>query len=325
MHSLLKKLLMVALAAPVLAFAQTPANPAVQTLVLVAGEPITTLDVKERADINYELLQLAGKKLDDQQKQALLQKSYNELIEERVLLNQARKVGILTSESEVQKAITEVAQAQNISTEELKANIIKKYGEKAWDTFNRDIKTDLTTKALKKQEVLDKVQVSQSEIDSFLSERKLGVGNPIPHNEILEAQHIFVAKPTPASKKKIDAAKKRIDAGESFETVGAAVSQSNAPVTAVVAIVDNDTAADPAIRALIPKLTVGSVSEVIKTPNGFHLFKAVARKSDDFTLNEQNESAKEAITAKKFETAYKTWYENLINEAKKNVIEEVKK
>lgn len=317
MNSLLKKLIIVAIATPVFAFAQTPADKVVAT---VAGEPITAQDVNERAGVNLSILKAEGRKLTKAQMNELGNSSFAELIEERVFLNQARKVGISISESDVAKGISELAQAQNVTADVLKANIMKQGGDKGLAMFNRDIKNELTIRALKKQEVLDKIKVTQPEIDDFLAKNKMGANNPIPKNEVLNALHIYVAKTTPASKKKIDAAKKRITAGESFETVGA-MSEADAPVGAGVSIVASDTNADPAVRALVGSLADGAVSDVIKTKGGFHLFKAVSHKTEELTLAKQNDLAKEALTQQRFEGEYKTWYENLVADAKKNIIE----
>ena len=92
MSSLLKKLLIVALAAPTFAFAQTSVDKVVAT---VAGEPITAQQVQERITVNVGLVNRdAGKavKLTKAQQDQIAQGSFNELIEERVLLNRAKTV-----------------------------------------------------------------------------------------------------------------------------------------------------------------------------------------------------------------------------------------
>lgn len=317
MNLLLKKLLIVALATPVFAFAQTPTD---KVLATVAGEPVTVQNVIERANVNLTLLKRAGKIPNKTQLQQIQDSSFSELIEERVLLNQARKIGISTSEADINKAVNELAQAQNLTSDALKASIVKQAGGQGLLAFNRDVNNELTINALKKQEVADKIQITPSEVDAFLIDKKLGANNPLPKNEILEALHIFVAKTTPASKKKIDVAKQRITAGESFEAVGA-ISEAGVPVNAPIALVSSDTAAAPEVRALINSLADGAVSDVIKTKNGFHLFKAIAHKTDEFTLDKQKQFAKDELTVQKFEAAYKVWYENLMNDAKKNLVE----
>ena len=320
MSSLLKKLLIVALAAPTFAFAQTSVDKVVAT---VAGEPITAQQVQERITVNVGLVNRdAGKavKLTKAQQDQIAQGSFNELIEERVLLNRAKTVGVAASDTEVNTALNNIAQSQNVTVDALKANVVKQGGEKAWAQFNRDLKNDMTIDALKKQEVLKKVKVTPAEIDAWLTEQKMGPNNPLPKTDVAEVVHIYVDGTSAASMKKIQAAKARIDKGEAFETVGT-VSDRKGSASTPLFIPANDEQADPAIRAAVGKLAAGSVTDVVKTKNGLYLFKAISNKTEELTLDEQKAMATDVLTQKKAQEEYKVWYTALMENAKKNLVE----
>lgn len=321
MNSLLKKLLMVALIAPTFAFAQVSVDKVVAT---VAGEPITAQEVQERININIAVSnQQAGKvlKLTTEQKNNIAQASLNELIGERVMLNKAKNIGVNVSESDVNTAINNMASSQNATVDQLKASILKRGGDKAWNAFNRDLKNELTFNALRTQEVVKKIQVSPEEIETFLASQKMGANNPIPKNEALEVRYIIAAKNTPASLKKIKAAQARIAKGESFETVGAAVTDEPEALTKPTYIALNDPAADAAVLSAVKNLPDGSVSEAVRAKRGVYLFKAVAHRVEEITLDKQTAMAKELLVERKADAASEAWYNELMENAKKNLVE----
>lgn len=314
MNTLLKKLLMVALTLPVLAFAQTSSK----VVATVASEPITTKDVEERMAVNLVVISQQNGKLlkpTEKEKEELKIGSLDELIQERIFLDKARKLGIKVSDSEVSEAIANLSKLNQITTEQFKANVIKQNGASAWTSFQRDLKNQMIMDKLKKQEVLDKITaVKPSEIDALLAEKKLGAKNPLP-----EAPGVNVVFIITKTAKQLETAKARIAKGEAFEKVAAEVSELTNSVQTTSFINFSDKGLDPAVTSALKNLKDGDVSNIVKNKNGaFTLFKVIDHKPMVYTLEQQKSDAKQTLMQQKAEAAYKTWFEALMANAEKN-------
>lgn len=314
MNKFLKQLLLTALTVPTLAMAQNLDK----TVAIVAGEPITALEVQSKIDTNLTVLaqQAAAAhqklKLTKAQENEIQQGAFSEIIENRLMMNRAKTTGINIANTDVDNALSNIAQSKNLSVEAFK----KELGDKNWNVLNQDLRTDMTKDALIKRDVEAKVQVSGTEIDAFLAEKKLGAGNPIPSKKGVEASHVYIDGTTAASKKKILAVKARLDKGDDFATVATEMSEypTKANGGKIPVIMFGD--ADPKVVAAVDKLADGGMSDIVESKNGFHIFKVAKHIDVEFGLDQQKEMAKQAITNQKMEAAYKAWYEELMSSGK---------
>ncbi|TDR32000.1 peptidylprolyl isomerase [Hydromonas duriensis] len=322
MSKLLKNLLIAALVAPTIAMAQHVNLDSV--VATVAGEPITAQEVQEQITTNIGILtqqaQASKKKLNltKAQEEEIKQDSFNEVIQNRLMVNKAKNLGINISDADVNQALNNIAQSQGATLEQFKQNVIKQGGEKGWAALNRDLRTDMIKSALIKREVEDKVTVTSAEVDALLSKQKLGKDNPIPSTKGVEASHIFVAGNTAAAKKKIQGAKARLDKGDAFETVAREVSED--PNTSVnggkVPVITFDNGVDPAVRKAVENVNSGTTTDIVPTKNGFHIFKVGQPTELTFSLQDQEKMARAALMEQKLPAAYDAWMRNLMESSK---------
>jgi parvulin-like peptidyl-prolyl isomerase len=313
MNSLLKKLLSVALLTPVLAFAQFKPT---DVVVMVADDPITQADVQERINVNLALIQRSGKKaaLTKEQQNQLANDSAGELIEEKVMLNQARKLGITTSDFEADAMIEKLAKANGKSVGDFKASIIKQDKEEGWAMFNRDLRTDMTIEALKKKEVFDKVPApTAAEIEKFLADQKLGASNPIPKGDGIDLFHLSGDKKSMAKMKQAKAA---LDAGQAFQDVATKFDLTGSPIFIAL----NDEKVDPVILKAVKDLPNDKISDVVTAKTALHVFQAKGRRTVEFTLEQQQKYATEILTNQKAKTAYTAWTAELAEKAKPTIV-----
>lgn len=313
MSTLLKKLLLLTLALPVLAFAQTNNK----VLATVDSDPITAKDVTERMAVNLVVIsQQKGEliKPTDKEKEALRLNSLEELIQERLLLNKAKKAGIVIDDSSVTETIKNLAERNETTVAKFKANVLKQNGSSAWTALQRDLKNEMTISSLVKQEVTDKITVTASEIDALLAEKKLGKGKPLPKAEGVNV--IFIITKTA---EKLNAAKARIEKGESFEEVGLETTElpQSEKIKSFINFSDKDL--DPAVTKALKGLDDGEISQVVENrAGGFTLFKVIDHEPMVYTLEQQKIDATNIIKEQKAEAAYKTWFDALMSDAEKN-------
>lgn len=321
MSKLLKNLLMIALTVPAMAMAQVNLDRVVAT---VAGEPVTAQEVQEQISTNVSLAaqqaKAAGKafKLTKAQEEEFKQAAFNETIANRLMVNKAKNSGISILDGDVDQAISNMAQANGETADQLKANVIKQSGEKGWAAFNRDMRLELTKGALVKREVDDKLKITPAEVDAFLASKNLGSSNPTPKTKGVEASHIFIDGTSAKSLKKINDAKARLAKGDAFEAVARDVSENpeTAPNGGQIPVILFDKSVDPAVIKAVQNAADGSVTDVVKTKNGYHIFKVAKPTELEFSLEDQKKMATEALMQQKYPDAYDAFMKDLMESGK---------
>jgi peptidyl-prolyl cis-trans isomerase SurA len=151
----------------------------------------------------------------------------------------------------------------------------------AFGRFREEVRQQIQMQRLREREVDDRIEVSDAEIDQFLSEAKTG---GTARNEYNIA-HVLVRLPEQASPEQIDAArqkadKARADAGAGVDFAKIAASYSDAP-DALQGGAMGWRAEDrlPELFAgAVKGMKTGEVSGVLRSPGGFHVLKLVDRR-----------------------------------------------
>ena len=323
MSQLLKRLLMIALMSPMLAFAQMPVDKVIAT---VAGEPVTQQEVLDRAKVSMQVWDQeasaikadknAPAALKNQKKPSAAQfqeAALNEVLQERVLLNQAKNSGISLNQNDVDKQIENVAKSNGLSAVDFKAWVVKQGGEKGWAKYQLDMGNELIIAKLLAKEVDDKVTVSEAEITEMLKDAPKSI-------PVAVTEHIYVEGTGAKSQAKINAAKARLTKGESFSTVAAAVSESPDKGAEKLELPTNDPTMDPAVKKEVTTQTIGSIGNVVKSKNGFYLFNVLERKEKPIVESEQRQLARELIKANKIGPAQQAWLESTFNSNQSSVV-----
>lgn len=195
-----------------------------------------------------------------------------------------------------------------VNPESLKATIkvsdkqARDWYEAHSSAYQSPLKVELQVVDINAQDLMDDVSISDDDVAQAYAERQSEFGTP----EKRRASHILVRVAKDASKgvvevaqAKIDAAKKRIAAGESFVDVAKDVSDD------VTAAEGGDLgyfsrgAMVPAFdKVVFEQLKVGEVSDVVRTPFGFHLIELDDVKDADVKpLAEVSEKLKKELRA----------------------------
>ena len=323
MSQLLKRLLMVALMSPMLAFAQVPVDKVIAT---VSGEPVTQQEVLDRAKVSMQVWDqeaqaikadknapAALKNQKKPSKDQFEQMAFNEVLQERVLLKQAKNTGVSVNQNDVDKQIENVANSNGLSATDFKAWVIKQGGEKGWANYQRDMATELTVAKLLTKEVDDKITVSEAEITDMLKDAPKSI-------PVAVVEHIFVDGTGAKSQAKINAAKAHLTKGESFATVAATLSESPDKGAEKLTLPTNDETMDPAVKKEVTTQTIGSVGNVVKSKNGFYLFNVLERKEKPIVESEQRQLARDLIKVNKIGPAQQEWINTLLKNNQSSVV-----
>jgi peptidyl-prolyl cis-trans isomerase SurA len=211
---------------------------------------------------------------------ALRQQVLDALIDERVLVTNARDSGVRIDEPEIDRAVASVAAQNQITVPQLRTRL-----QREGITYNRfrdGIRDQMMVERVREREVINRIRVSDAEIDAWLEERRKAVG---AEPELNIAQ-VLVAVPEGASeavvaerREKAAGALRRIRAGEDFATVARELSDDgNRAQGGEIGLRTAGRLPDLFVRAVLP-LKAGEVGpELLRSGAGFHVLKLVERK-----------------------------------------------
>jgi peptidyl-prolyl cis-trans isomerase SurA len=150
-----------------------------------------------------------------------------------------------------------------------------------FNAFREDLRSQIVLSRLREREVDDKIQVSDTEIDLFLEEMKTRPGEGSEYN----LAHILVRVPEQASPERIEAARAKAakaraeaGAGEDFGRLAAAYSDAPDAMRGGALGWRAHERLPELFSSALAKMNAGEVSEVLRSPAGFHVLKLVERR-----------------------------------------------
>ena len=148
------------------------------------------------------------------------------LISERAILQRARQTGIRVDDQMVNASIEQIARQNNLTVEELRQRLLA--DGVTFPAFRNEIRDEITTQRLREREVTEKIEISESEIDAYLSEQAGFKGEDTTEYHV---EHIFLPVGTPEENDSVRAAAEsladRARKGEEFSSLAASFSRAD--------------------------------------------------------------------------------------------------
>lgn len=216
----------------------------------------------------------------------VLQKQILErLINDRLLLQYAAQTGVRVDDTQLDKTVERIAEQNKLSVPDFRA-ALEQEGI-SYRKFREDIRNEIIIARLREREVENRVNVTEAEIDNYLTTQS-------SQGEIqdeFEISHILIRTPEDGSpeelqklREKAETALKRLNEGAEFSEVSA--SMSDAPNALEGGVLGWKTSAQiPELfnEALKP-LQPGSLTPILRSPNGFHILKMTNRRGGSSPL-----------------------------------------
>ena len=259
-------------------FAQSeraPIIPADRVIAIVNTEAITQYEVSQRLVLAQQ--RLREQNITPPSGDVLVKQVLERLIADRIQLQYAKESGLVVSDSDLDETVRRVAAGNNVSVPDMKLSVEK--DGMSWNRFREDLREQIVLSRLRDREVDDRVAISDGEIDNYLA-------TPTPANAsgIVSIAHIMVHAPEQAAPEELarlraraEQALAQIKSGEEFGKVAATF--SDAPDALKGGMLD-PRAADrfpPLFSEALSKMQPGDVSEVLRSPAGFHIIKLIDR------------------------------------------------
>lgn len=272
------------IAAAAAAFA---AEPPKQSVPIDRIEVVVNDDVITRRELDKRVVSVT--KMLQRQKTALPDKSVLErqvlerMIIELLQAQFARESGVRVDDAQLDKTILRIAQQNKFPSVAAFRAKLEQDGTD-FKEFREEIRNEMIAVRLREREVDSKLVISENDVDNYLSnqERQLGRG------EELQLAHILVVVPEQASADKIKTYRNRAEQALAKLRGGAPFAQVAAGFSdAQDALKGGEIGWRPADRLPplfadpLQKMKPGEVSEVLRSPNGFHIVKLLDRRSKD--------------------------------------------
>lgn len=210
------------------------------------------------------------------------------LIVEEIQMQRADRLGVEVSEEMLNGALDDVAKRNNISFPDLPQALAQQGID--YRDFRDEIRKQLKLQLLRQRDVIARINISPRELEQFMARQK----NAPDQNAEFNISHILISVPVTASPEQIETREKRAQevydkakGGEDFAQLAVAYSESSTNIEGGSLGWRRGSQLPSIIADRITQMKVGDVSEPIRTPSGFHLFR----------LNEMRGGQQQAVIA----------------------------
>jgi len=244
-------------------------------IAVVNDDVITQNELRARVSFVERQLRQQGTELPPRD---VLEKHILErMIVDRAQVQFAKETGLVIDDTQLDQTIARIADGNRMGLAQFRTSLEK--DGVSWGKFREDIRSEIIIARLKEREVDSKIIVSEGEIDNFL-ESAGAMGS-----EEFNLAHILLRVPEQARPEQLVRLQARAEEiiaqlrrGADFAQLAA--SNSDAP--------DGLSGGMMGWRPLdrlptlfaeaVPKLKPGEVSEVLRSPAGFHILKLIERR-----------------------------------------------
>lgn len=321
---------MIALAVALLAGASSAhADIIEQILVKVNGEIFTKTDLEAR-----QVASLRQKNLQAEPTDELLKKELSKVtpqimvdaIAEMLLMQRAKELGYKLTDDQFKAAVDNIKKEYKLDTDEKFQAALKQENLTMAD-LRRQFERQMLVQRVEQIEVFGKIGISDDEARKYYQEHVAEFTTPasVTLREILVAlpndgKGLSVAAEA-AIKAKAEAIRARAVAGENFMKL--AEDSSDAPSRANAGLIGplsmSELSAD--LKAIIEPLKAGEMTEIVRTPRGYQIFKIESRSNAETLPLEQ---AREQIDNRVFAGKRKEEFDKYLAKLKTQAIIEWK-
>ena len=218
------------------------------------------------------------------------------IILERLQLQRAEQSGIGVSEDRLNQAMASVAEQNGMTLPEFSAALASEGF--SFEQVREDVKNDMIVSQLRQRDGLERVSVSQREVDAFLA----GEGAGTLDDREFHVSHILLRVESDAAPEEVERVRAlgadliaRARAGEEFATLAVAHSQGQQALEGGDLGWRRSTELPAVFAERVVSMETGAVSDLIRTPGAFHIIKLTDQRGSQERLVVQQTRARHIL------------------------------
>lgn len=258
-----------------------------QVLVKVNGDILTKTEFEQR---QVAILRSRPELANVSPESEVLQKAVAEVtpglileaVDELLLIQRGRELGMAMGDEQFKSIIENIKKQNNLEDEARFQEALKQEGMTMAD-LRRNLEKQMFVSQVQQRDIADKISVTEEESKAYyeahrnefttpaqITLREISVDVPAADKGINVAQD-------DEAKAKAEAIRKRLVSGEPFAKLAAEVSDAPSKANGgLIGPISHEELAGP-LQALVDKMKVGDITEVIRTTRGYQILKLEAR------------------------------------------------
>ena len=248
-------------------------------VAVVNTDVITMKELNDRVQIIEQRMRRQNMQVPPRD---LLQKQLLErLIVNRAQMQMARDIGVRVDDTMLDRAVARIAEQHGITVLALRDQLER--DGISFARFRDEIREEITLQRLREREVDNKLQITESEIDSFLAS---STARSADSQQDINIAQILVRVPENASAQQIADRKKRAEqaieqlkSGGEFGIVAASFSDAGDALTGGELGWRSSARLPQLFVEAVDKLADGEIAPLVRSANGFHVLKLVGRRT----------------------------------------------
>ncbi|SEF99809.1 peptidylprolyl isomerase [Nitrosomonas ureae] len=256
------------------------AKPINHIVAVVNEDVITRHELDEAIKTAISRMQQQGMQIPD--RHTLEEQVLESVITKHIQIQHAQEVGLSVAETELDETINRIAADNQLTLPEFHA-VLENDGI-SYNKFREEIREEMIIARLKEREVKHQVNVTEGEVDNFLQTQE---ASAVGDDEYRLA-HILILVPENMTSDQIQQRAERAEMALTKLKEGVEFSQivsefSDAADAKNGGIIEWRPISQmgPAFAQILEKLQPGDITSIVQSPNGFHIFKLLGRRTQE--------------------------------------------
>ncbi|MDO9449748.1 MAG: peptidylprolyl isomerase [Rugosibacter sp.] len=259
---------------PVSAYARSTAPVEIDRIVAVVNDEVITLQELKSRLASIER-QMHEQNVALPPRHVIERQMLDRMISDRVQLQDAKESGLSVTDGELDDTIQRIAASNKLTLTAFR-EALEKDGI-SWGRFREEIRSEITLARLREREVTRRTSISDGEIDNYINNPDSGAKSD---NVAVNISHIVLRvpeNPTPDQLMRIgvraQSALDQIRRGEDFAKIAASFSEAPDGLKGGALGLRPLDRLPELYADTVKKLQPGEVSDVLRSPAGFHIIK----------------------------------------------------
>jgi peptidyl-prolyl cis-trans isomerase SurA len=260
--------------------------PVDRIVAVVNDEVITHNDLGERVTLVTKQLQRQGGQLpaSDVLSRQILERMINDLLQ----IQLAKETGIKVDDATLDRTIERIAQENSLSMTDFRS-ALERDGVK-YPKFREDIRNEILLARLREREVEKDIVVTDAEVETELARQTKEATSDSEFN----LAHVLVLVPPQANPEQIEQRRRKallalseLRQGRNFAQVAATYSDAPDALQGGTLGWRQSARLPSLFLEVLEKLNPGEVSDILRSPNGFHIVKLLEKRGKAATAGVQ--------------------------------------